>query len=72
MTAYDDLGTPTQMQADCRAAGANLHLERAAAKVARPAPSIHFDEFPREVPTRDIRVTEAAQRLANALELHLD
>jgi hypothetical protein len=72
MTAYDDLGTPTQMRADCRAAGANLGLERAAAKAAKPAPSIHFDEFPREVAKREITISAAAQRLANALELHLD
>ena len=38
----------------------------------RPAPSIHFEDFPREVPKRDIRVSDAAARLANALHLHLD
>jgi hypothetical protein len=48
----------------------------AAAAVARaatrPAPSIHFADFPREVRKRDIEVGEAAQRLANALSLYLD
>ena len=31
-----------------------------------------FADFPREVRKRDIEVGEAAQRLANALSLHLD
>ena len=50
----------------------NSRLARAARKVTETAPSIHFDEFPREVPKRDIQISEAAQRLANALHLHLD
>jgi hypothetical protein len=72
MTAYDDLATPAQMREDCRAAGRNLRLERAAEKLAGPVPSIHFEDFPREVPKREITISAAAQRLANALELHLD
>jgi len=72
MTPYDELGPMAQMQADCRAASRNLRLERAAAKLLQPAPSIHFEDFPREVPKREIRISEAAQRIANALELHLD
>ena len=48
------------------------HLARAAAHATRPAPSIHFADYPREVPKRDIEVGEAAQRIANALSLHLD
>ena len=65
------------MRADCRAASANLppvpaaRLERAARAAVR-APSILFADFPRELPKREIEVTEAAQRLANALHLHLD
>ncbi len=73
--SYDDFATPEQMSADCRATGRNLHLprlERAARAAVEPAPSIHFDEFPREVPKRDIEVSKAAARLANALHLHLD
>ena len=70
--AYDDASTPEEMSADCRAAGENLRLRRAAAAAARPAPSLHFDEYPREVGKRDIRISDAAARLANALHLHLD
>ena len=72
MTAYDDLATPAQMREDCRAAGRHLRWEQAAAKATQPAPSIHFEDFPREVPKREITVSAAAQRIANALELHLD
>jgi hypothetical protein len=76
MSAYDDLATPAEMHADCEAAGRNLRLERrlvrAARSAVRPAPSIHFEDFPREVPKRDIEISEAAARLAGALHLHLD
>jgi hypothetical protein len=70
--AYDDASTPEEMSADCRAASENLRLRRAAEAAVRPAPSLHFDEYPREVGKRDIRVSDAAARLANALHLHLD
>jgi hypothetical protein len=73
---YDDAASMAEMHADCEAAGRNLGLERRLARAARaaaePAPSIHFEDYPREVPKREIRISEAAQRLANALELHLD
>jgi hypothetical protein len=67
-----DLGATRNMYDDARAALLHLRLEQAARKAVEPAPSIHYDDFPREVPKRDIRVDEAAQRLANALHLHLD
>ena len=72
--AYDDASTPAQMHADCQAVGRNLQgrLDRAAAAAVEPAPSIHFEDYPREVGKRDIQVSEAATRLANALHLHLD
>ena len=70
--SYDELSTPQQMRADCRATGRNLRLERAARAAVEPAPSIHFEDFPREVTKREIRVSDAATRLANALHLHLD
>lgn len=73
---YEDAATPAQMHADCRQATRNLGLDRRLARAAEaavePAPSIHFEDYPREVPKREIRVSEAAQRIANALELHLD
>ena len=72
MTAYDDLATPAQMREDCRAASRHLRLERAAEQASRPAPSILFEDYPREVPKREITISAAAQRIANALELHLD
>ena len=66
----------TEMYADAEQVGRNLGLERRLARAAEaapaPAPSIRFEDYPREVPKRDIRISEAAQRLANAMELHLD
>ncbi|WP_183099025.1 hypothetical protein [Nocardioides pelophilus] len=70
MTPYEEIETPTQLRADCEAV--NSRLARAARKVVETPPSIHFDEFPREIQKRDIQISEAAQRLANALHLHLD
>ena len=58
------------MYADARAT--RDRLESVARAVGRPAPSLTYDDFPREVPKREIRIDEAAQRLANALHLHLD
>ncbi|WP_210502505.1 hypothetical protein [Nocardioides xinjiangensis] len=72
----EDLGTPAEMAADGRAAGRNLglqgRLERAAHAAVAPAPSLRFEDYPDEVGKREIRVTDAAARLANALHLHLD
>lgn len=70
--AYDDPATPEEMCADCRAVGKNLHLERAARTIARPAPSLYFEDYPRELPKRDIEISVAAARLAGALNLQLD
>ena len=71
--AYDDAATPQEMSADCRAAGDRLRLNRAAeAAVSGRRPSLDFEDYPREVPKRDIQVSEAAVRLADALHLHLD
>ena len=69
--AYDDAATPAEMHADCEAAERNLglerRLERAARAAVKPAPSIHYDEFPREVAKRDIEISAAAARLAAAI-----
>ncbi len=70
MTPYEELETPSQLRADCEAV--NSRLARAARKVSETPPSIHFEDFPREIPKKDIEISEAAQRLANALHLHLD
>ncbi len=70
MAPYEELSTPTELRADCEAVA--HRLEQAAVKATRPAPSIHFDEFPTDTPKREIEISEAAQRLANALHLHLD
>jgi hypothetical protein len=47
MTLYEEIETPAQLRADCEAV--NSQLVRAAQKVTEGAPSIHFDDFPREV-----------------------
>lgn len=73
--AYDDAASMAEMRADCEAVGRNLGFERRLARAAEaatgPAPSIHFEDFPREMPKREIRISEAAQRLADAMELDL-
>jgi len=71
MTPYEELATPDEMFPGARAA--RDRMGEIARRAVEPAPSIHYDDFPREVPKRgEIEVTEAAQRLANALHLHLD
>jgi hypothetical protein len=60
------------MYTDARAARRNLRLERIARAAVEPAPGLTYDDYPREVPKREIHVDEAAQRIANALHLHLD
>jgi hypothetical protein len=71
--AYDDAATPAEMSADCQAVGRNLHLERAARAAVAPAPSIHFEDYPREVTKRgEIKISEAAARIAAAMNLQLD
>jgi hypothetical protein len=74
--AHDELGTPAEMAADCTEVGRNLGLERRLERAARAAvaapPSIRFEDYPAEVGKREIRVSDAAARIANALHLHLD
>lgn len=76
---YDDADTATEMTSDCRAAGAELRLperrtpaERARRAAVRPAPSIRFEDYPREVAKPTIEVSEAAARLAAAIHPYLD
>ena len=47
-------------------------IERAAKAAVAPPPSIRFEDYPAEVDKREIRVSDAAARIANALHLHLD
>ena len=61
--AYEDLSTPAEMGADCRAARAALAQPLAAAA----------DALSREQPKRaEVEVPLAAARLAAALNLQLD
>lgn len=70
--SYSDADSTSTMHADARAARDNLHLERIAQAAVQQAPSIHFDDFPREVRKPVITVSDQAVLLANALHLHLD
>jgi hypothetical protein len=74
--AYDDPSTPSELSADCRVAEARLSrassLDSVARAAARPAPSIRFEDFPREVPKPEIHPAAAARRIAAALDLDLD
>ena len=72
MTAYDELASAGDMQTDARVVERNLRLDRIARAAARPAPSIEYDDYPREVRKPEVNISVAAQRIANALELHLD
>ncbi len=73
---HDELATPAEMAADCQETGRNLrleaHLERAARAAVTTPPSLAFEDYPAEVTKREIRISEAAARLAGALHLHLD
>lgn len=67
-----DLGTPAQMDADCRAVlRSSAGLERAARRATRPAPSIHFDDQPAEQPKPTVEAYAAAARIAQALRFDL-
>jgi hypothetical protein len=69
---HDELSPAPEMAADCRAIGKNLRLERAVRAAVSTPPSIHFEDYRSDVPKREIQVSEAAARIANALHLHLD
>ncbi len=76
--AYDDASSSSDMTSDCRAVEAALHLperrsaaERATEAATRPAPSILFEDYPREVRKPSLRVSDAAARLGAALDQHL-
>ena len=74
--AYDDASSTARMAADARAVEAALQLperrsdaERARRAAVRPAPSIRYEDYPREVAKPRLEVSEAAARLAAALHL---
>ncbi|WP_426244111.1 hypothetical protein [Nocardioides sp. LHG3406-4] len=69
---YDELSTPAQMRDDARVVVSALGLERAALAAVGEAPSLRFEDFPREVAKREISISDAAARLAGSLHLHLD
>jgi hypothetical protein len=74
--AYDDPSTPSERTVDVRAAEAHLDFPAAfdtvARAAARPAPSIRFEDFPRETAKPEIHPTAAARRIAAALDLDPD
>jgi hypothetical protein len=67
MSACFELDSLPTMRADAAAAGARLPLV---------APRLAFTDvysgFPTDLPKPEIAISEAAQRIANALSLHLD
>lgn len=67
MSAWFELDSPQTMRADAAAAGARLPLV-----APRLAFTDVYAEFPTDLPKPEIEITEAAQRIANALSLHLD
>jgi hypothetical protein len=69
---HAELDTPTRLREDGAAVGRALRLDRIAEAAVAGAPSLAYDAFPREIGKRDIEVSEAAARIANALHLHLD
>ncbi|KQP66688.1 MULTISPECIES: hypothetical protein [unclassified Nocardioides] len=70
--AHADLASPVDMRRDCVEVGRNLGLADALDRVGTPAPGLTYDRYPTDLPKREIAISEAAQRLANALHLHLD
>ena len=70
---HDELASPAELAADCRSLlVSHRRLEHAARAATQAPPSLHFDDYPTEVGKREIRVSDAAARLASSLHLHLD
>ncbi|MFW6775719.1 hypothetical protein ACOACO_15655 [Nocardioides sp. CPCC 205120] len=69
--AYADPTAPADLVHDCRAATRELHLptpaDRMARAALRPAPSLAYDDQPRESRKPEIAVSDAAARLAAAI-----
>jgi hypothetical protein len=69
---HDELDAVSRQREDCAAVGRVLRLDRVARAAVAGPPSLEYDDYPREVAKRDLRFTDAAARLADALHLHLD
>ena len=67
MSAFFELDSPQTMQADAAAVDARLPLA-----APRSGYADLYAGYPSDLPKREIEITEAAQRIANALQLHLD
>ncbi|ROR90428.1 hypothetical protein [Nocardioides aurantiacus] len=73
--AYADQDPAPTMTSDCAACGERFHLAHQRIEdgaVGRPAPSLAYDAFPREVRKARVTVSRAAAHLASRLHLHLD
>jgi hypothetical protein len=76
---YDDASPTAEMAGDCRAVERALRLplraaptERAVRALARPAPSLRFEDYPHDVPKGSLTISAAASRLAAAIHPYLD
>jgi hypothetical protein len=67
VSALFELDSPQTMQADAAVVGQRLPLA-----APRLAYTDVYAAYPTDLPKREIEITEAAQRIANALHLHLD
>ena len=67
MSAFFELDSPQTMHVDAAAVDARLPLA-----APRLAYADLYAGYPTDLPKREIQVTEAAARIANALHLHLD
>jgi hypothetical protein len=67
VSAFFELDSPQTMRTDAAAVGARLPLV-----APRLAYTDLYAEYPSDLPKPRIEISEAAQRLANALSLHLD
>lgn len=69
---HAELAPSVELAADCHVVGHNLRLPSPARARVAAAPSLRFEDYPSEVGKREIAISDAAARLANALHLHLD
>jgi hypothetical protein len=67
VSAFFELDSPQTMHADAAAVGARLPLV-----APRLAYTDLYAHYPTDLPKREIEISEAARRIADALELHLD